>query len=308
MVDTRLFFQRASPPRADKRHTIGRLTTRREALVVRLLNGTSVEDREILDVDLSVPVLRDIRQQMLAHIPSASSVSPKGGLDAHYDFNVSCASRGHTELKITTGKPSPPTVLQWTPWKDTVQFLQGQLKSANGTRFLGDCGEPMFRAWFDTVIAHEAPTVEYEDYKKIALAMNIHGKYETNALTFLKALRTTPDLQQRLHGKWLEFETQWLSTHTLDHEKLEMLVRQILEDKDWWLCVSPTSAQWVEGFRVNSLTFVGAIPKRMGGVKFLYTLTLQKKSGGECVDVPMEFKFHWKNGGQAVQNLNYMLL
>jgi len=54
------------------------------------------------------------------------------------------------------------------------------------------------------------------------------------------------------------------------------------------------------------LDYNGHRPKPQGGVSFHYTLTLQR--GTETKKVPMECKFHWKNGGQAVQNLNFMLL
>lgn len=293
---------------SDKRHTIGNKTKQRENLVVRILNGSVVPDSEIAALELNTVVIRNLREQMLLAIPSATTVSLKGKMNQHYDFDVTCAGRGHVEMKITSTKPSDLTTLQWMPWVDTVQFLQGQLKSATGTRILGDCGEMMFKAWYDRVIAREAPDVSYEAYKKIAHAMGTKGKYDAAAVAYINSLRTDKTRQADLQAKWLEFETAWLSEHTLNHAELESTVRATIEDKDWWLCISGSAAHWIEGFNVRSVSFIGRKAKKCGGTTFLYTLCLQKKSGGECKDVSMEFKFHWKNGGQAVQNLNYLLL
>lgn len=304
-MDIRSFFVRCL---MDKRHTIGKTNKSREALVVRLLNDTLVEDTEITEVGLTPSVVRSLRNQMLEVIPFATSVDLKGEMNRHHDFDITCAQRGHVEMKITSKTPSSLEVLTWTPWVDTVQFLQGQLKSALGTRILGDCGEPMFRAWYDSVVSQEAPDVTYDAYKKIAHSISVQGNFDPAAKTFIQSLRTNKSLQESLQSKWLDFETSWLSTHELNHAELESVVREVIEDKDWWLCISPKSAQWIEGFQVKGLTFAGRKSKKFGGTTFLYTLSLQKKSGGDVKEVPMEFKFHWKNGGQAVQNLNYLLI
>ena len=48
--------------------------------------------------------------------------------------------------------------------------------------------------------------------------------------------------------------------------------------------------------------------KRNGGYVYDYTVGLQKKSGGEVRESAIQFKFTWKNGGQAVQNLNFLVV
>jgi hypothetical protein len=67
---------------------------------------------------------------------------------------------------------------------------------------------------------------------------------------------------------------------------------------------------WIEGFVVRGLTPIGGgvKPKPHGGVVFQYSVALQKKSGGEIRHVPIEYKLYWKNGGQAVQNLNFLVV
>jgi hypothetical protein len=64
----------------------------------------------------------------------------------------------------------------------------------------------------------------------------------------------------------------------------------------------------VGGFTVPAVTFEGCEKKRDGGCIFHYSITLQKKSGGPTKKVPIAFKLYWKNGGQAVQNLNFMVV
>jgi hypothetical protein len=119
-------------------------------------------------------------------------------------------------------------------------------------------------------------------------------------------LRSNAEAHEALHKEWLAFETEWLSTHTMNHEPLLEVVKEIIEAKDAWICISKKGPQWIDGLKVVGLRFEGARPKPKGGMSFHYTLTLMRATLTK--EVPMECKFHWKNGGQAVQNLNFMLL
>ena len=104
------------------------------------------------------------------------------------------------------------------------------------------------------------------------------------------------------------FEETYLEKNPLDHKALELYIKDRIEQKDNWICINKAGAHWIEGFNVKGLKYNGTVAKPKGGKMFSYTLSLQKKSGTEVKDVPILFKLHWKNGGQAVQNLNFLLV
>jgi len=250
--------------------------------------------------------LTDLRAAFVAKVPGLTRVA--GGMSKHYDLITSDIC---SELKVTSGNPSSLEELMWRPWKDTVQFLQGQINSKLAKRFLGDCGEPMLRAWFTCV--HElaqtipsASSITFDGYNKAMASIGMKGKQEAAAVAFITALRNQPAFKEQLHAKWLEFETLWFSAHCMSHSDLREVVKEIIESKDYWICVSKSGAQLIDGLKVVDLIYQGPRPKPHGGTSFQYILVLRR--GGETKAVPMECKFHWKNGGQAVQNLNFMLL
>jgi hypothetical protein len=170
----------------------------------------------------------------------------------------------------------------------------------------------MVRAWFDEHVkpfsasVAAAADMTYAGYERAMSTIGMKGRQEPAAVAFINALRANEVLQKSLQEKWLAFETSWFSSHTMDHAALKEVVKEILEAKDAWICVSKTGPQLIGGLKVVDLRFNAARPKPKGGMSFHYNLTLTRD--GETKEVPMECKFHWKNGGQAVQNLNFMLL
>jgi len=289
----------------DARHIAGATSKLREAAMAAMLNGTAAAQ---MPHPFPCPqaALTDLRTAFTSKVPGITRVA--GGLGKHYDL-ITADMR--SELKVTSGNSSSLEELMWRPWKDTVQFLQGQIKSKIGMRFLGDCGEPMLRAWFTHVyeLAQTIPSassITYEGYNKAMSSIGMKGKQEAAAVAFITALRNQPALKEQLHAKWLEFETMWLSANCMRHSDLREVVKEIIESKDYWICVSKSGAQLIDGLKVVDLIYQGPRPKPHGGTSFQYILVLRR--GGETKAVPMECKFHWKNGGQAVQNLNFMLL
>ena len=291
----------------DARHIAGATSKLREAAMAAILNGTMATSAQTPHLFPCAPEpLVALRTAFIAKVPGATRVA--GGMSKHYDLIT-----GHvcTELKVSSGNSSSLEELMWRPWKDTVQFLQGQINSKLAKRFLGDCGEPMLRAWFTRVheLAQTIPSasaITFEGYNKAMASIGMKGKQEAAAVAFITALRNQPALKDQLHAKWLEFEILWFSANCMSHSDLRELVKEIIEAKHYWICVSKTGAQLIEGLKVVDLFYEGPRPKPHGGASFHYTLVLQR--GGETRTVPMECKFHWKNGGQAVQNLNFMLL
>jgi len=297
----------------DPRHIASATTKIRERLTVALINGQIQADTD-LSCFPCPQAFRDFIAIIQTKLPNRTIARLAGGLGNHYDFTVHSDSepirRG--ELKVTVGNPSSLDILTWCPWKDTVQFLQAQVKARISRRFLGDCGEPMLVAWFEQVVkpfslrVPSALGMTCAGYLKAMSTIGMVGRQEESAKAFITALRSDEALKNELHAAWLAFESQWLSSHTMNHEGLLTVLKDVLDVKDFWICVSKTQVIWVDGFKVLGLNFVGAKPKPRGGHSFHYTMTLQR--GIETKDVPLECKFHWKNGGQAVQNLNVMLL
>jgi len=296
----------------DKRHSASALTKARENLMADILNGTVTDKKKLSIFPCSPEALLEFPTIFKQRFPGAGHTSVVGGLGNHFDLKTDSPERLQTELKVTLKKPSPLDELLWGPWMDTVQFLQGQLKSEIGKRFLGDCGIAMFRAWYEQVVKPlsasipAAANMTYEGYEKASFTIKMKGTQEAAAVAFINTLHNDKTLKKALHKKWLSFESEWFSTHTLDHEKLKAVVKDIIEAKDAWICVSKAGPQLIGGLKVVDLRFSAARSKPKGGMSFHYVLTLTRD--GVTKEVPMECKFNWKNGGQAVQNLNFMLL
>lgn len=312
-IDDKLYIIFYTYIKMDARHNASATTKIREVTMCDLFNGHITQETSLTMFPCPPEVIRNFRTTFLQKVPSQKSTSVIGGLGKHYDMETLTASnpmRG--ELKVTSGTPSALEILKFQPWKDTVQFLQGQYKSKLGKRFLGECGDPMMIAWYETVVkgfSVSVPTsagMTCNGYLKAMSTIGMVGKQERAAMNFISALRSDGDLQANLQKEWLAFETRWLSSHAMNHEVLLEVIKEIIEVKDYWVCVSKSQVNWVDGLKVIKLDFVGPKPKPKGGMSFHYLLTV--KSGSDEKQVPMEVKFHWKNGGQAVQNLNFMIL
>jgi hypothetical protein len=294
----------------DLRHIATSITKRREIAMAKFLSG---EPADLSCFPCSAQKFELFLSEFRKKYPGAGKTERIGGLGEHYDLMTALAggesAQGEAKTK-GTGKPSSFEKLRFQPWRDTVQFLQGQIKSKIGQEFLGDCGDLMVREWFEKEIKpfSEAisPGMTYEGYAKAMSTIGMTGIQEEASVAFIQALRSSPALKRALKAKWLAFEERWFSTHTMDHEKLKSVVVEVIHAKHYWVCVSKDGPQLIDGLKVVDLRYAGVRQKPRGGMSFHYTLTLE--SGEEKKDVPMECKFHWKNGGQAVQNLNFMLL
>lgn len=288
-------------------------SSNREASLVRLFNGAELSDEEYGFFSCSREALKALQEHANASMSDGTSAKVIGGLNKHYDFTVGNI-RG--ELKHSSTKKTARTALEWQPWLDGVQFLQGQTKSKEALAFMGECGPALWSAWYEQEVAPfaalEVPAAEgmtAETYFKVASGMNVSDKQAaTPAGKFILALRSDKVIAERLRLRWLAFEERWMPEHLLNHEALEARIKKIIEEKDVWVAINTSGAHWIEGFRVVSLAYQGCVPKTEGGRVFKYNLNLQKKSGGEIRTIPIIFKLYWKNGGQAVQNLNFLII
>ena len=289
-------------------------SSNREASLVRLFTGAELTDEEYGYFSCSREALNALLSK--ANGSASDSIAGAkviGGLNKHYDFTVGDL-RG--ELKHSATKKTGADALQWQPWLDGVQFLQGQTKSKEALNFIGECGPALWSAWYEQEVAPfastEVPAAEgmtADSYFKVASGMNVTEKQAaTPAGKFIASLRADKAMAERLRLRWLAFEERWMPEHLLNHEALEARIRKIIEEKDVWVAINKSGAHWIEGFRVVGLGYDGCFPKAEGGRVFKYHLNLQKKSGGEVRSIPIVFKLYWKNGGQAVQNLNFMII
>lgn len=174
----------------------------------------------------------------------------------------------------------------------------------------------LYNSWFTDHVQpflrrHGLPSLTLADYQKNSSSMDAHKKSKTAAADFLRLLRSTPALQEELQAEWLRFEESWMPANLLNHEAFYQFIKKVLEEKDIWICINKSGAFAVEGFLVNGLRYEGFSKKLHGGVVFNYTMRLQKKGcpvGGEEHECKIQFKFTWKNGGQAIQNLNFLVV
>jgi hypothetical protein len=272
-------------------NTRGAAAKKQEAELENLLNG--------LPADASVfPCKKNMLDKIMEKLASRG-YKKVGGLGKHFDGIL---DNGETvELKVTKKKGSSLDMIRFQPWMDTVQFLQGQIKSKVGTELLGNT---LYRAWFDKEITHSGFT--YNEYVKASFDFGGKGKGETAAEKFIASLRSSKTKQKEYQQKWLRFEEEYFETYSPDTKKLAEIIGGIFESKTWWVCISSTSADCIRGPKLINLAYEGTKAKQKGGKVFQYALTLEQE--GEQKTVPLCLKFHWKNGGQAVQNLNFMLV
>lgn len=289
--------------KSDARQCATKINMIREDEYLAILNGTK-EDTY------------GIRKEMLRLLPSVVQVKQEGGLSKHYDYTLVLQDGTSRTVELKTSQSSW-TRDEWRPWTPGVQFLQGQVKSKLAQSFMGSCGMPILHAFFTDVVipflsTHEQCTpckgMTLEGYLQGATGLKpTDVRNDTKARTFFQLLRANPDLAEQLRKQWIQHEESYLGTHTFDHTAFTKVVKEILESKDWWLCCTKSGNEWIEGFRVLDVSYTGVAKKRDGGHLFQYSLTLQKKSGGESRVIPITCRLYWKNGGQAVQNLNFQI-
>ena len=298
----------------NRRQNATTITQKRESALMKHFNGDLVTEEELNLFPCS-------KEAFVSLIPVVQSVEPTftecrkaGGLGNHKDLQLLCGEgmKG-IELKVSDRKLTAP-LLEWRPWEGGVQFLQGQITSQLMSSFLGECGKPMVAAWFTKVKAlmlthlpsFTVPTLE--DYSKLLFTIGSEKKLTTPAAKLIQELRAKDELKQRFQDAWLLFEDEWFATHAPVVEAFQAVLKQVLEEKDYWININKGGAFFIEGFHVRGLHYVGTAKKPEGGTVFRYKMTLQKKKRGDTQEVPIVLKFYWKNGGQGVQNINLLVV
>ena len=126
-------------------------SSNREASLVRLFNGAELSDEEYGYFSCPREALNALRVNANGSMSDSDTKAKViGGLNKHYDFTVGDV-RG--ELKHSATKTTGAAALQWQPWLDGVQFLQGQTKSKEALNFMGDCGPALWSAWYEQEVA-----------------------------------------------------------------------------------------------------------------------------------------------------------
>jgi hypothetical protein len=298
----------------NKKATATARTTSREDALISYLNGGLLMKEDADKFACSEDAIGKLYSELQKREPGFSHCTKAGGLGNHRDFDIHVGGvKKGIELK-TSEKKVHPALLLWQPWEGAVEFAQGQLTSKLMGSFLGDCGLPMIAAWHERVInvfmpqqTPELTKPTLEDYTKVLFTIGAEKK-DTPAASLIRTLRANDEKRSILQQEWLHFEDDWFSSHQPIMETLEEVLRKILEEKDYWININKEGAFLIEGFLVKGLTYVGTAKKKQGGTVYRYKMALQKKSGGEIQQVPFVLKFYWKNGGQAVQNLNLLMV
>lgn len=288
------------------------ITQLREAALMRHLNGDLVTEEDLQLFPCSEEAFASLIPALRSAEPLFQEATKSGGLGNHKDLEIVCGeTHKGVELKVSDAKLTKD-ILEWQPWEGGVQFLQGQIKSKLMASFLGDCGPPMVAGWFEkvkTLMADNLPTFTVptlEDYTKVVFSLS--GGGETAAGKLIQELRRNNHLRQTFQDAWLLFEDVWFATHRPDAIAFQGVLKQVLEEKDYWININKGGAFLIEGFHVIGLDYVGTANKPKGGTVFRYSMKLQKKQRGDIKEVPIVLKFYWKNGGQAVQNINLLVV
>jgi hypothetical protein len=307
----------------DERTIAGTLNEKREAIICNILNNIPVSDAHISESFTTPPdKIRTLTAIATTRFGPGTTFTRKGGLNAHYDF-IALDSFGiehRIELKYSKDPLSAKEIatLPSRPWSIAVQFLQGQLQSKLGNELLGCCGNPMMSKWFNDVInpfiikhCSILPDICQEitenDYMKAMYDINAKNKGDKTAgYAFINSIRDNNDLSAQLKTSWKNFQNRYLRAFKPDTENIFTVAKEIIDIKDWWICITKDDARLIEGLTVNDVTFKESKLLRDSRV-LLYEMTVTTKSGSETTTVLLELRFHWKNGGQGVQNINFLL-
>jgi hypothetical protein len=307
----------------DERTIAGSLNEKREAIINNVLNNVHVDDSLITESFTTAPEkIRALAAIASAQFGAGTTFTRKGGLNAHYDYTArdAAGTEHRIELKYSKDPLSAKEVaaLPSRPWSIAVQFLQGQLQSKLGNQLLGCCGMPMMSKWFTEVIvpfvlkhSDSLPAIcqdiTEDEYMKAMYDINAKNKGDKTAgYAFINALRESKPLSCLIKTKWKNFQNNYLRAFKPNTEDIFTVAKEVIDVKDWWLCITQDDARLIEGLTVNDVQFKESKLLRDSRV-LLYEMTVTTKSGGETTIVPLELRFHWKNGGQGVQNINFLL-
>lgn len=297
------------------------LNETRESIIFNILNNIAVED-EILSKNFTAPpaIIRSLTTIIREKINPVKIIR-KGGLKEKYDY-LAIDSKGvehHIELKCAKEglSDSEAAKIASRPWLKTAQFGQGQLRGPDN-RYLGKCGQIMMSKWFSQVIEpfiaeneallpDDCKMMTEDEYMKAMYDIDTKWKGDkTPGCAFINALRDNTTLKSKLAIKWRNFQNIYLQTFKPDDEDILEIVKKRIDIKDWWICITKNSAQLIEGFVVDEVKFVRS--KLNKSRVHIYEMVMRGKHTNTITQVPLELRFNWKNGGQAVQNINFQLM
>jgi hypothetical protein len=306
----------------NKRYQANELNEGREEVLCRLLKGESVDAELPKHFTAPLETLHKIPAALQTLYGPLEAIHREGGLGKHRDYQATTATHADIgiELKCSTKKLSAKDTkeLTYRPWLIAVQFLQGQLKSALGKRFLGACGDTMVSKWFQErivpfvakhsdVLPTECLTMTEAVYMTAMYDMNAKKTpNKSSGYKFIEALRTHTTLAEDIKKEWKQFQNLYLQTSHPDPNDLFEVVKEAMDAKDVWICVTKDNAYVIEGIRVTAVRFKQ--DKMYRDTRVLqYEMDVHKISSEDTHTIPIELRFHWKNGGQGIQNINFLL-
>lgn len=308
----------------DGRHIANATTDARETTVLRLFKGEEVDPDYVNNIlPCGVLKMTPLINKMLHTYPSLSETIEWVGGFKSKDFKFKHPETSkNIEFKSTKTKLSKAALsnLEKKPWGPYCEFRQGQLKNKESQSFLGPYKEEIIITQYfdqvikDFVIKHniEGP-IDLESYKnaiypyaEAQVKMLADTRIALGARNLIKYLKENKAAKTELANLWKTFSNNYMISHRLNDDELEAVIKKNLAQKHIWICISKDSAEVIEGPQCVSITFKKVKSGKTTSV-LEYELELKKPSEKHSYKVPMEFRLHWKHGGQGVRNPNYML-
>ena len=251
---------------------------------------------------------KGLRQSMSEIYGDINSVEMIGGLQSPFDIRLNNTIQ--TEVKVSQTKKTSRSVLEKEPWVDGVQVLQSQVVSQLSKPIFGT---GMIKDWFTNYVlpfiektascSHLKPT--YEEYQKVIFTISKSTTDDTDAHKFIQLLRTNKTLQKSLQKEYLKFEYDWLTKHGIHLKKLETVLKEKFSQKHVWICINKVGCHVIRQILLEELSSYEVVKRASGGAVLHIQAIFRKVHTNERYPLTLEMRFNWKNGGQAVQNLNF---
>lgn len=303
----------------DERHIANANNDAVETVVYRHLKKEDVSDEITSNViPCGANKFKDAINNFHKEYPELSrTVEHLGGLNSSKDYTFKNKEKNLNIETKKTKKIINNEIIKKTPWIYYCEFLQGQLKNKEFQKFLKDYSEEkIIKSYYEKVIIPYKiknkidGDIDFKNYLKTLYVMGAVNKEkmlnDTNILVGARNLMKHILKMKNMTTLWKNFQNEYMKTHRLDDIEFEKAIKERLLNKDIWICIGKNDTYIVEGPQCISLKFKEIKIGKTTNV-LLYDLELKKPSDNLSYLVKMEFRLHWKNGGQGVGNPNFML-
>ena len=287
----------------------------RETAIVHYINGHK-DLEEIASLFPCPPSkLSDLKYQIVS-IDGFIKCQKAGGLGKNYDMEI-VTQDGVKQVEIKCSN-MPQSDVSKQPWKGGVQILQGQIMAALTKGFLDS--EKFYKTWFKDYLLpflkdkiKDFSKLDYADYRDISCSIDKHTKKKTLACDLINLLRQDSKICTELQKEWFRFEAAQLNFFKPDKQKLLTELNLKIKQKEMWININALTAELITGFEISSIEDLDVLDKPKGGAMYRFKMVINvlggaQDGGAPAYKVTTDMRFNWKNGGQPVQNLNFMIV